>query len=167
MANLARPGEAGRLAADEILRRKIKLGFHRARTTIGAFWMPFGFIFLNTRHYSHENTLEDPYVYCLVLHETIHLQQGFFTAFSVYGELQAWQSHFRLFHTLVDKPVHPLIAELLSLPQDWDRGALRRARALMRAFAGKSYRVDYLPLYPLGRELLYYIGNRPALKEIV
>jgi hypothetical protein len=93
----------------------------------------------------------------LLIHEVKHLQQGLFLAFSVYGELEAWQLQFRLYHQTTGKPMHPAIAEMLSLPLSYDRAILRRARDLMQAYAGKGYRADLLPLFPLGKEIKYWL----------
>jgi hypothetical protein len=41
--------------------------------------------------YSYNQPLNDPRIFTLNIHEVRHLQQGFFTALSVYGELEAWQ----------------------------------------------------------------------------
>jgi hypothetical protein len=50
----------------------------------------------------------------------------------------------------------------MTLPWNWDRDVLSRARALMQAYAGKRYRVDLLPLYPLPVEIKFRLtGNRP------
>jgi hypothetical protein len=83
------------------------------------------------------------------------LQQGIVVALSVYGELEAWQLQFRLYHTLTNAKMHTAIAEMLSLPLNWDRNVLQRARELMQDYAGKGYRADLLPLYPIGKEISY------------
>jgi hypothetical protein len=31
----------------------------------------------------------------------------------------------------------------------------------MQAYAGKGYRVDLLPLFPIGREIRYWVLRRP------
>jgi hypothetical protein len=49
---------------------------------------------------------------------------------------------------------------MLSLPLTYDRDVLRRARNLMQAYAGKGYRADLLPLYPLGKEIRYRLTGR-------
>ena len=49
--------------------------------------------------------------------------------------------------------MHTAIEEMLSLPLGWDRAVLRPARELMQEYAGKGYRADLLPLYPLGKEI--------------
>ena len=171
LSDLARSGEPGEATVAYLATHGTRIGFHRARLSVGAFWTPWGRIYLNARRYTYANSLDDPYALCLVLHEARHLQQGFFTALSVYGELDAWQLHFTVYHRLVEKPLHPAIAELISLPLGWDRKVLQRARELMQIYASNKYRVDLLPLFPLGTEIRYRLGmspginNRPARTE--
>ncbi len=111
---------------------------------------------------------DDPYAISLIVHEVRHLQQGFFTALSVYGELDAWQLQFRLLkswtnHYHADKYKDEVLQQVMALPLGWDRPALEEARRLMQAYAGKQYRVDLLPLYPLPAEARYRIlGKRPG-----
>lgn len=101
---------------------------------------------------------DDPYPLSLIVHEVRHLRQGVFTALSVYGELDAWQLQFRLLkswtgHYHADSRKNDLLTQVMSLPLGWDRAVLERARRLMQAYAGKQYRVDLLPLYPLPAEI--------------
>ena len=103
------------------------------------------------------------YAMSLVVHEVRHLQQGWLVALSILGELEAWQLQFRYLQSIrAGKGEHgtvsPAIGELLDLPLSWDRTVLRRARALMRAYGGRKYRADLLPLYPLHKEVLYLVG---------
>jgi len=72
----------------------------------------------------------------LLIHEVKHLQQGIFLALSVYGELEAWQLQFRLYHALTHAPMHPAIAELMTLPLEFDREIMKKAVTLMQAEAG-------------------------------
>ena len=44
----------------------------------------------------------DPWALMLFVHETRHMEQGFWTAFSVYGEMEAWQLGFRFYQSLPD-----------------------------------------------------------------
>jgi len=37
---------------------------------------------------------------------------------------------------------------------------LKKAANLMQDYAGKGYRVDLLPLYPLGREIQYWVTRK-------
>ena len=155
--NLASLGDEGRIASEYLRSHRTKIGFWRVRKSVGAFWTFLGTVHLNTYYYSRNTDANDIGLLTLLVHEARHLQQGVFLAFSVYGELEAWQLQFRLYHQLTGELPHPAIAELLSLPLVYDRAVLYRARDLMRAFAGKGYRVDLLPLFPLGREIRYWL----------
>jgi hypothetical protein len=150
-------GEEGRIAADFVRERRIKIGFRQARPSIGAFWTPLGNIRLNSRYYTPETPLDDVRLRTLIIHEARHLQQGPVTALSVYGELDAWQLEFGIYHRLRGRYPHPAIAELMSLSLGYDRQILQRAAQLMQAYAGKGYRIDLLPLFPLPRELKYRV----------
>jgi hypothetical protein len=96
----------------------------------------------------------------LLAHEVKHLQQGPIVSLSVYGELEAWQTGYHLYHQLSGDYPNDVIAEIMSLPLDWDRVILRRVRELMQVYAGKGYRVDLLPLYPINREVRYLITGK-------
>lgn len=150
-------GQEGIEAANYLRQRKTYIGFQRVRKNVGAFWTILGTVHLNTAHYSLETNPTDLRVLTLLIHEVKHLQQGPLTALSVYGELEAWQLQFRLYHRMTAAKMHKAIEEMLSLPLGWDRTVLQRACALMQDYAGKGYRADLLPLYPLGKEIRYRI----------
>lgn len=157
-------GEEGRAAVEYLRAHKTRIGFQKVRPTVGAFWTPTGNINLNRLHYSSDTPFTDLRLLTLVIHEVRHLQQGTLTALSVYGELDAWQLEFRLYYRLIGTAPHPALTELLSLPLNWERDNLRRARHLMQAYAGIGYRVDLLPLYPLQHEISFLLLNRqPAV----
>ena len=84
-------GEEGRGAVEYLRAHKTYIGFRRVRKNVGAFWTVLGTIHLNTHYYSLETNPGDPRLLTLLIHEVKHLQQGIFTALSVYGELEAWQ----------------------------------------------------------------------------
>lgn len=150
-------GEEGRGAAEYLRANKTYIGFQRVRKNVGAFWTVLGTIHLNPVHYSLETDPADPRVTTLLIHEVKHLQQGIVTALSVYGELEAWQLQFRLYHQMTNAKMHRAIEEMMSLSLNWDRAVLRRACELMQEYAGKGYRADLLPLYPLGKEIRYRV----------
>ena len=160
LESLDQMGEAGRDTAKYLRDHRTYIGFRRVRKNVGAFWTVIRTIHLNTVHYSLESDPADPRVLTLMIHEVKHLQQGLITALSIYGELEAWQLQFRLYHQMTKVQVHTAIEELLSLPLGWDRDILRRARGLMQDYASKGYRADLLPLYPLGMELRYRLLGR-------
>jgi len=153
-------GEEGRLAVDFLRLRRTKIGFRQARPNVGAFWTVFRNIHLNSRYYTYETPLDDLRLKTLIIHEVRHLQQGIITALSVYGELDAWQLQFGIYYRIKGEYPHPVVAELMSLPLGYDRAVLKKAARLMQAYAGKGYRVDLLPLFPLDKEIKYWITRR-------
>jgi hypothetical protein len=160
LAALESIGEEGSSAAEFLRIHKTHVSFWKVRKNVGAFWTVFRTIHFNSIRYSYQTTVEDVSVLTLLIHEVKHLQQGFVLALSVYGELEAWQLQFRLYHQLTGKPMQPVIAELMSLPLEYDRVVLKKAVTLMQAYAGKGYRADLLPLYPLWREIKYWLTRR-------
>lgn len=157
---VAQVGEEGAAAANFLRARGTKVGFKKVRPNVGAFWTVFGNIRLNSHYYTYDTPLDDLRIKTLIIHETRHLQQGIFTALSVYGELDAWQLEFRIFHRVRGHYPDPAIAELMTLPLEYDRDVLKRAATLMQAYAGKGYRIDLLPLFPLGREIRYWVFRK-------
>jgi len=153
-------GEEGKAAVDFIRARRTKIGIKKARPNVGAFWTMFGNIRLNSHYYTYDTPLDDLRIKTLIIHEARHLQQGPIVALSVYGELDAWQLEFRIYHRIKGKYPHSAIAELMSLPLEYDRAVLKKAVNLMQAYAGKGYRIDLLPLYPLGREIKYWLTRK-------
>ncbi len=153
-------GEEGRAASEFLRKRKTFIGFWRVRKNVGAFWTFLGTIHFNSFYYSLNSNVNDISLLTLLLHEVKHLQQGVMLAFSVFGELEAWQLQFRLYHELTGTQPHPAIVELLALPLSLDRAVLKRAAELMQAYAGKGYRADLLPFYPFPREIQYWFTRK-------
>lgn len=159
--NLEHSGPEAAAALEFMRRRGTRLGVHPQPT--GARWT------IDRRIEIHPRFLElppdDPYAASLVIHEVRHLRQGFLTALSVYGEFDAWRLQFsylkaRLGRYHTDPGRNAVLEKLMILPLGWDRSVLAQVRALMRLYAGKRYRVDLLPLYPLHAELLFWIAHR-------
>lgn len=158
LEKVAQSSEEGREAVDFIRQHKTQIGIKRARKSVGAFWDLRRRLYLNAVHYTKESTLADnPRALTLLVHEVRHLQQGAITAFSIYGELDAWQYEFRLYKKITGKPLHPMLEELLSLPLHLDRNTLSHARRLMNNFAGRGYGAWLLPLYPITKEIRYWL----------
>ena len=159
--DLEKYGDEGRAAAAFLRRRRTRVSIKRAKPSTGAWWTIAKNINLNSRHYpTYDVTFNDTRVFTLIIHEVRHLQQGFFTALSVYGELDAWQLEWSIYYRKHKSYPHPAIDELMGLPLGWDRGVLRRAVQLMQAYATKNYRADLLPLYPLGKEIAYWLFRK-------
>jgi hypothetical protein len=150
-------GDEGQAAVQYILNNKTHIGFKKVRSNIGAFWTIFGNIRLNSMYYTYESSLDDLRIRTLIIHEARHLQQGIVTALSVYGELDAWQLEFRIYHRITGTYPHPAVAELMTLPLEYDRTILKKAISLMQTYAGKGYRADLLPLFPAIREVKYWV----------
>src|SRR6266496_4764028 len=153
-------GDEGLAAMQYIRTHKTKIGFKRVRSNVGAFWTIFGNIRLNSLYYTYDTPMDDLRIKTLIIHEARHLQQGMTTALSVYGELDAWQLEFGIYHRVMGKYPHSIIAEIMALPLEYDRAVLKKAAQLMQAYAGKGYRVDLLPLFPLPRELRYWVTRQ-------
>lgn len=158
--NLEQFGPEGQATVSYLKSKHTKISFKQSKPSIGAWWTIGRNINLNTRYYSYENSLNNTRVYTLLIHETRHLQQGFFTALSVYGELDAWQLEWSIYYRRHDRYPHPAIEELMSLPLGWDREVLRNAVRLMQDYASKGYRADLLPYYPLGKEIAYRLFKK-------
>jgi len=150
-------GDEGRTTVDFVRTRGTKIGFKLVPPNVGAFWTVFGNIRLNSHYYNYNTSLNDIRIKTLIIHEVCHLKQGFFRALSVYGELEAWQLEFSIYHRVKGKYPRTAIAELMSLPLEYDRDVLKKAAKLMQDYAGKGYRIDLLPLYPLEREIKYWL----------
>ena len=154
---IAEVGEEGQATVNFLRARRTKIGFKLVRSNVAAFWTVFGNIRLNSHHYNYDTSLNDLRIKTLIIHEVRHLQQGIFKALSVYGELEAWQLEFSIYHRIKGKYPHAAIAELMNLPLEYNRDVLKKAAKLMQDYAGKGYRIDLLPLYPLGREINYWL----------
>ena len=157
---IAQSSAEGRDAVDYVRTHKIKVGLMRARKAVGAFWTLNRMIYLNSRHYTRESALDNPRAWTIFVHEVRHLQQGAVTAMSIYGELDAWQYEFRLFKKVTGKELHPILEEMLSIPLNYDRENLHHARKMMIQFAGKGYGAGILPLYPITKEIRYWLTRK-------
>ncbi len=161
LANLEHAGAEGQAAAGYLRARGIVISLHDQST--GARWKLGGRLELHPRYAA--GPADAPYALALVVHEVRHLRQGLLTALSVYGELDAWQLQFGFIRSLTGRYSElrhqdHIVAELMSLSVTWDRRILEDARSLMQQYAGKAYRIDLLPLYPLHREIVWRLGRK-------
>jgi hypothetical protein len=160
LENLQNFEQEGKEAVAYLQAHHTKIAIKKAGPSIGAWWTVTGNINLNSLYYSYDKPFNDTRIFTLVIHEVRHLYQGFFTALSVYGELDAWQYEWSIYHRLHGNYSHPAIDELMKLPLGWDRNVLRKAVQLMQTYATKGYRADLLPLYPLGKEIRYRLFKK-------
>jgi len=157
---VAESSEEGRRAVDFVKENNIRVGVKRARKSVGAFWQFGQRFFLNSIHYTMESALENPRAWTLFVHEVRHLQQGMINAISIHGELDAWQVEFRLYKKITGLKLKPQLEEMLLLPLNNDRNNLKRARQLMTKFAGFWYGAWILPLYPIDKEILFWLTRK-------
>ena len=157
LARLASTGEAGEAALAFIRQRRVRVRV-RAQST-GARWTLFGHIELHPSQMDNEI-----YALSLIVHEVRHLKQGLIGALSVRGELEAWQEQFAFLKSQTGNysasPTRQAIIEQLINLSPASRADLLRARQLMRAYAGAKYRIHWLPLFPLGREIRFWLTRK-------
>lgn len=155
-------------------KRKPGIGFHHQYRSGGG-WTAFGNITLRPG----EDPL-DPYVLSLILHETFHLQQSILTRLSMQGELLAWQYQAQTYLEIAftqgnrigmreeaygrGRETYEFWDELMQLSAD-SRADLEQARAVMQKIS-PGYRSDALPLYPLHREIWFYL-KQGRFKDIL
>jgi len=161
LIELGRCGPQGQAALRFLTEQGVKVSLHDQ--PIAARWTLAGNIQLHPRYAS--SAPNAPYLLSLMIHEVRHLQQGLFTALSVYGELEAWQVQFSLLKSLTGRyhsnsQFNAILSDLMSLRLNKDRKILTGAVALMKAYAGKGYRINMLPLYPLPEEIHFLITRR-------
>lgn len=154
-------GPEAEAAVAYIRGRNVLLSFHAQAT--GARWRPGRRIELNPAYLP--GAAQEPYLASLVIHEVRHLQQGGLVALSVYGELEAWQLQFGFIHGRTGRyhdraEKDRILGELMRVPLLLKRAPLKVARRLMREYAGPRYRIDLLPLFPMGREILWRLTGR-------
>ena len=148
----------GKEAVEFIHARKVRIGIKPARKSVGAFWTLEKRAYLNSVYFSPESSIANPNAWVLLIHEVRHLQQGWSTALSIYGELDAWQYQFNTLKKITSAKLPEAVDEILSLPLSMDRKTLGRARKLMTQHAGKGYGANLLPLYPIHMEIKYWIS---------
>jgi hypothetical protein len=159
VARLEACGPVGQSTREYLRQRNVTLRVRPQPT--GARWTVLGRIDL---HPDFTTGKDDAYALSLIVHEVQHLRQGWLTALSVHGELEAWQIQFEFIKSLTGKydpdPTHEkIIADMMALTLI-ERADLKQARVLMQAFSGKQYRIDLLPLYPLGKEIRFRLTGR-------
>ncbi len=161
IANLDRFGPEAEEALERIARRRTRIGVHEQPT--GARWTIDRRIEIHPRFV--QAPPDDPYAASLIIHEVRHLNQGPLVALSVYGEMEAWQLQFGFLKAWTgryhrDAAKSRVLEELMSLPLGWNRSMLSDVRRLMQQYAGRQYRIDLLPLYPLPDEIRYRLTRK-------
>jgi hypothetical protein len=158
LKELSKQGTFGKESEAFIRQHQVKLKLRR-QTHSGAAWTLGGNIQLNAHDYSFDTQPNNPGMLSLVVHEVHHLRQGLLTALSVYGELDAWQVGFNFLQDMTGTQLDPVLQELLMLPLGFSREVLKGAANLMKAHS-PGYRIDLLPLYPLHREIAWWVTRK-------
>ncbi len=109
------------------------------------------------------------YLASLIIHEVFHLGQPILTRLSVYGELMAWQYQQQGYRQAFGKGIGEPGEAYSDTQAFWDvlaglsaesRDDLAQARLVMKKIS-EHYRSDCLPLFPLFKEIWYFLrqGN--------
>ena len=158
---LREAGPLGVEAVDFIQAKKVRLGFFEQYKS-GAGWTLLRNITL-----APDVDLEKPIALSLIIHEALHLKQSILTRLSMRGELLAWQHQERAYFELTKKRIGDSGQAYGGTRKHWDelmqlspdsREDLERAREVTRAIS-RGYRSHCLPLYPLHREVVYFLGK--------
>jgi len=148
-------------AAQFMKQIKIRLGFHQQYKS-GAGWT-----FLRNITLAPDEKLLDPYALCLISHEVFHIRQPLLTRLSVCGEMLAWQYQKQAYHELTGKDIGDYGEAYGGTKTYWDqiaelsadsRDDLLKAQSLMKKVS-PTYRSDCLPLFPLAKEMGFYLGK--------
>lgn len=124
---------------------------------VSGMYLAGNLILMNSRYFKEEDSLEDPKWLSILAHEMEHMAQGPIYAYSVIGELEAWQAGWKV----LEKHGHqltPAQLEIMALPVKMERSLLEHARQLMYTYAGNAYGIQNRPLYPAHLELLHWLG---------
>jgi hypothetical protein len=159
LSALREAGPIGRASWEIITHKRMTLGFCGQKYS-GGMWfdwrrLRFG-IFVNTVYA--DRSPEDPHMVALLAHEAKHREQGILEALSVRGELVAWQLQYDVLQELSAEPTSKPWRELRALDPGARRN-LKQARALIKRIGGPSYRIEYLPLWPLPAEAAHWLKS--------
>lgn len=131
-----------------------------------------GSVILNSRSFSLQTTAAKPDDWAkmlgLIAHEVVHIQQGALLAWSIQGEIEAWQMENRVYTQLSGKSKGGAWDKLMNLQVNSDPANLMQAQSYMRQVVGpgSSYppAQDWFPLVPgwgvLVSPLLWYVPPR-------
>ncbi len=138
---------------------KIRIGFHKQYKSGGG-WTLFRNITL-----APGDDINSPYVLSLIVHETLHLRQSLWMRLSIQGELRAWQYQQQAYFKLTGKDIGDRGQAYAGTKIHWDelaklnsdlRDDLAKAQTLTKKVS-PDYRSQCLPLFPLGREIWFYL----------
>lgn len=149
-----------------IKKRGIKIGFHKQYKSGGG-WT----VLRNITLCPGDDPLS-PYVLSLIIHETFHINQSIWMRLSMQGELRAWQYQKKAYQKLTGHDIGDYGQAYSGTKRYWDeigslssesREDLERAKALTKGVAS-DYRSDCLPLFPLPKEIWFYLRQGDPAK---
>lgn len=140
-------GDAGQWTRDFINDRKIQIGCKRHSHGAAASWDVFNprRIWLDNEYRDIGTLKEDQFaeMLSLIVHEAVHLHQPFFKRLTVIGELEAWQTGFRVFRQLTGKYPNTLAERMMELPLQPNKSNIALTRQLMKQF-NRAYLAEWL-----------------------
>jgi hypothetical protein len=140
-------GDIGQWTQDLIHRKKIQIGCKRHGHGAAASWDVFNprRIWLDDEYRDVGALSADQFaeMLSLIVHEAVHLDQPFFRRLTVIGELEAWQTGFRVFRQLAGRYPNALAARMMELPLQRHKSNISLTRQLMKQF-NRAYLAEWL-----------------------
>ena len=149
LEHLMRGGPVCRRAARYVTERGIEIGFSRQKTTT-ARWTLNRRIELSLVYFRSQMKTNpaSPQLLGAVVHEAVHLEQGFALALSVAGEVGGWKAEYDA-RIELGAPIKNVHWKAVALTPDvCSTQDLRQARSEMLQMTGHRYLVWLLPLRP-------------------
>ncbi len=140
-------GDTGLWTQDFIERKKIQIGCKGHGHGAAASWDVFNprRIWLDDEYRDIGTLSADKFaeMLSLIVHEAVHLNQPFFKRLTVIGELEAWQTGFRVFRQLAGRYPNALAARMMELPLQTNQNNISLTRQLMKQF-NRAYLAEWL-----------------------
>lgn len=138
-------GREGRNAVNNIVKNDIHIVFN-PETQPAAWHLFSNDIYLDSDQYSEQSDPTNPYMLSLIAHEAVHLEQGPLKAITLAGEVEAWQTQFRVYKTMVGR--YPgnqdAVENIMTLDAgNLDSNDLQNTRVWMKDF-DPGYRSEWL-----------------------
>jgi len=153
LANLLAAGPWGEWIAQYMIEHGIGIVFGDLGSGRGADvgWLG-GNIILNSRSFSLQTSAADAWMLSLIAHEVVHMQQGPPLAWSIRGEIEAWQIQNKVYRELTGTSLGEWWTKMEELDVNSDPANLLKAREYIRNVVGpgSSYppAQDWFPLVP-------------------
>ncbi len=159
---LSSPGLIPSLTLAYFKKHKVKLGFLAQGYSGG------GWTLLHNITIAPGTDLNNRHTLSLIIHEVFHLGQPILTRLSIYGELLAWQYQQQGYQQAFGEVIGGSSEAFAGTADKWNelsrlspgsRSDLAKAQEIMREIS-PGYRSDCLPLYPLIKEVWYFLQQK-------